>query len=514
MKRVLNQHGRMAMITWIVVAVSLAILIPVDGASGASEKRSALVIGNGAYPDFPLKNPINDARDLAYVLKKLGFSVTTKINANHRSMRDAIHQFGDRLRAGGVGLFYYAGHGVQVDGINYLLPIDADIRDQSDIPYESIDAGRILSKMEQAKNKLNIIILDACRNNPFRSQFRSLNRGLAKMDAPTGSILAYSTAPGSVAADGEGRNGLYTSKLLKYINNKGVSIENFFKKVRIEVMNASANRQVPWESSSLTVDFYFAAPKQAPQEPEPVARQKAPGTSADILFWESIKGSNDIRMYQEYLRIYPNGTFASLAQLKIKDLTDAALDAKISKAAKRKERTTTETTAAAAAVKGGSGRKLKLAILPWKPVDAYWNAILMDAIEESLRNTRRFEPVFSFYKMDKDFQAVTLTIHEILSITGGDTLDALWQRSSENEWQPNVVEAMEVANHLGVDALLTCQVGHRQSDGPNKSVAMYLIDAWSGDTHVAEEFIANFDENCLFRSTQLGISILDRARLP
>ena len=514
MKTVLNKHGRMAMVTWLVVAFSLTILAPMDRASGASEKRSALVIGNGAYPEFPLKNPTNDARDLAYVLKKLGFSVTTKINASHRSMRDAIHRFGDALRAGGVGLFYFAGHGVQVDGINYLLPIDADIRDQSDIPYESIDAGRILSKMEQAENKLNIIILDACRNNPFRSQFRSVDRGLAKMDAPTGSILAYSTAPGSVAADGEGRNGLYTSKLLKYIRNEGVSVENFFKRVRIEVMNASGNRQVPWESSSLTVDFFFAAPEQAHLRKKPVVQQKAPVQSADILFWESIKESKDIRMFEEYLRIYPNGTFASLARLKIKELTDAALDAKVSKAAKREERPTAEIKATAAPTKGSSGRRLKLAILSWKPVDEYWNAVLMDAIEESLRNTRSFEPVFSFYEMDKDFQAVKLTTGEILSITGSSTLDALWQQSSESKWEPNVVQAMEVANHLGVDALLMCRVGDQQSDRQNKSVAMYLIDVWSGDMHVAREFITNFDENFLFRSTQLGMSILDKENHP
>ena len=138
----------------------------------------------------------------------------------------------------------------------------------------------------------------------------------------------------------------------------------------------------------------------------------------------------------------------------------------------------------------------------------------MDAIEEALRNTRSFEPVFSFYEMDKDFQAVQLTTGEILSITGNNTLDTLWQHSSESKWTPNVVEAMEVANHLGVDALLICRVGDRQSDRQNKNVAMYLIDVWSGDMHVAEEFIANFDENFLFKSTQLGMSILGRNNPP
>jgi len=221
-------------------------------------KRLALVIGNGTYRYSALHNPVNDAKDMAQVLTHLGFSVILRTDANLRTMDRSIRTFGKQLQQGGVGLFYYAGHGVQVNGINYLIPVDAIIESESDIKYESVDAGRILGKMHDAHNRLNIIILDACRDNPFARSFRSSRRGLAKMDAPTGSIIAYSTAPGSVAADGTGKNGLYTSKLLKYIVIPGLPVERIFKKVRIEVMQESADKQVPWESSSLTGDFFFA----------------------------------------------------------------------------------------------------------------------------------------------------------------------------------------------------------------------------------------------------------------
>ena len=194
---------------------------------------------------------------IANVLQELGFTVMLKINADQRSMKESIRRFGKKLRSGGVGLFYFAGHGIQVKGYNFLIPIGADIESEADVEYEAIDAGRVLAQMENAENDLNIIILDACRDNPFARNFRSSSSGLAKMDAPRGSILAYATAPGAVASDGPGRNGLYTSKLLKYMSKYGLKIEGMFKQVRVAVMRESENKQVPWEVSSLTGDFYF-----------------------------------------------------------------------------------------------------------------------------------------------------------------------------------------------------------------------------------------------------------------
>ncbi len=225
--------------------------------SFATEARIALVIGNSNYKVARLNNPVNDAVDIAEALNQLGFTVTLKTNVGQRSMEQSIRKFGKKLHSGGIGLFYFAGHGVQVKGRNYLIPIGAKIESESDAQYEAVDAGRILGKMEDAGNKMNIVILDACRDNPFAKSFRSNNRGLTIMDAPTGSILAYSTAPGTIASDGPGRNGLYTSKILNHINKRGLKIEEMFKAVRIDVMNESNNKQVPWESSSLTGYFYF-----------------------------------------------------------------------------------------------------------------------------------------------------------------------------------------------------------------------------------------------------------------
>ncbi len=223
----------------------------------AKVAKNALVIGNSSYKSAYLANPVNDATDMAFTLKKLGFKVQLKTNASRRTMTTAIRDFGKKLQGGGVGLFYFAGHGVQVGGRNYLIPVKANIEVAADVEFESVDAGRILSNMEDAGNGFNIIILDACRNNPFARSFRSGNSGLVKMDAPTGSILAYSTAPGAVAADGTGRNGLYTSKLLKHMGTPNLKIEEVFKRVRVDVAAVSGKKQTPWESSSLMGDFYF-----------------------------------------------------------------------------------------------------------------------------------------------------------------------------------------------------------------------------------------------------------------
>jgi len=240
-------------------------------AAPAGEERIALVIGNGAYREAALKNPVNDARDVAALLKTQGFNVTLKLNVGVKEMDEAVRQFGQALRRGGVGLFYFAGHGLQVGGSNYLVPVDAKIQSESDVRFECVDAGRVLGKMEDAGNGLNLVILDACRNNPFARSFRSASLGLAKMDAPTGSLIAYATAPGSVAADGNGRNGLYTQYLLRNIGTPGLSVEELFKRVRMGVAGESAKKQVPWEASSLIGQFSFAGGTQvASLAPAPV----------------------------------------------------------------------------------------------------------------------------------------------------------------------------------------------------------------------------------------------------
>ncbi|MEJ1238059.1 caspase family protein [Chryseolinea sp. T2] len=223
----------------------------------SSEKRVALVIGNKNYAISPLTNPEHDASDMSDVLRRTGFDVETVVNGTYLEMRDAVKRFAEKIKDGGVGLFYYSGHGVQVDGDNYMIPIDAVLEEKSDVASRCVRVSAVLNYMEASKNRLNILILDACRSNPFKAFTRSGEKGMAREDAPTGSIIAFSTAPGRTASDGTGRNGIYTAKLIKYMNVPGLSIEQVLKNVRREVMEESKNQQVPWENTALVGDFYF-----------------------------------------------------------------------------------------------------------------------------------------------------------------------------------------------------------------------------------------------------------------
>lgn len=231
-----------------------------------AERRTALVIGNASYPTMPLANPVNDARDMAATLRSLGFEVKLLLNATKRDMADAARDFGGTLKAGGVGLFYFAGHGLQIRGENFLVPVDAKLTNETDAEFECMEANRLLRYMEEAKNELNIVVLDACRNNPFARRFRSANKGLAQMDAPVGSLIAFGTAPGSTASDGVGKNGLYTQSLLEHMKRPGLSLTDVFMHVRQDVMRQSGKEQVPWESSSVTGYFYFAGKPKSAQD--------------------------------------------------------------------------------------------------------------------------------------------------------------------------------------------------------------------------------------------------------
>ena len=214
-----------------------------------SEKRVALVIGNSDYKISPLRNPVNDANAMSEALKKLDFDVLIGTNLSQIEMKRMIVKFGNQIKNGGVGLFYYAGHGMQVNGRNYLIPVDANIKSENDVDIVSVRADEILLKMDDANNRLNIVILDACRNNPFARSFRSSTQGLATMDSPSGTLIAYATAPGSVASDGSGDNGLYTQELIKNMQIPDIKIEDMFKKIRTSVKEKTNDQQIPWESS-------------------------------------------------------------------------------------------------------------------------------------------------------------------------------------------------------------------------------------------------------------------------
>lgn len=224
-----------------------------------TNRKTALVIGNSAYKNAPLRNPKNDAIAMSATLKDLGFEVLSYTDISRAEMRQAIQDFGDILSdKKGLGLFYYAGHGLQYQGKNYLVPVDAEIERSFQIEDECIKADQVLKMMELYKNPMNIVIMDACRNNPYTRSFRDMNQGLAKPDnAPVGSFIAFATAPGSVASDGEGENGLYTQELIKAMMIPNLTLEQVFKEVRNNVLAATNNKQIPWENSSLRGDFYF-----------------------------------------------------------------------------------------------------------------------------------------------------------------------------------------------------------------------------------------------------------------
>jgi tetratricopeptide (TPR) repeat protein len=257
--------------------------------SQQKQRRTALVIGNASYQDNPLKNSINDAEAMANALKDVGFDVILLENADLKQIENAIDTFHHQLKAGGVGLFYYAGHGTQVDGENYLIPVNAKLDVAEDVRYEAIPVGKVLARMEDAANQMNIVILDACRNNPFARKWRSSQRGLAPIQSARGALIAFATEPGGVAADGEGENGLYTSFLLKHLKTPNLDVELMFKRVREDVVQATQNKQVPWESSSLVGDFSF--------NPVTVAQSSQPNsTTAETYF----KQGEDYRNNNQY----------------------------------------------------------------------------------------------------------------------------------------------------------------------------------------------------------------------
>ena len=222
-------------------------------------KRIALVVGNANYKVRPLKNSVNDADDVSKSLKATGFEVIDLRDATLPQMRSAVRQFGDRLVSNDVGLVYYSGHRVEVKGRNYFIPVNADIQREDEIADQGLDVSLILEKMSTAGKGVNILIVDACRDDPFGRSFRSSSRGLAQMDAPRGTIIAYATSPGKVASDGDPRerNSPCTKHLVKAMQSPNKPIEQVFKEVRRAVQDETKNQQTPWENTSLSGDFYF-----------------------------------------------------------------------------------------------------------------------------------------------------------------------------------------------------------------------------------------------------------------
>src|SRR3990172_3752158 len=243
------------------LTVLIGALVPAQ-----AEKRVALVIGNSAYQHTaPLKNPSNDATDIAEKLRELGFDVIDGTDLSKDDMEQRIRDFAAKLTGADVGLFFYAGHGLQVDGRNFLAPVDAKLKSDTDLDFEAVELNLVLKQLER-NSRVSLVFLDACRDNPLAhslaqvSRSLEIGRGLARVDKAVGMMIAFSTQPGNLALDGEGRNSPFTNALLRHIAADGASINDVMIEVRNDVLKETDGKQVPWENSSLTGQFYFKAP--------------------------------------------------------------------------------------------------------------------------------------------------------------------------------------------------------------------------------------------------------------
>jgi formylglycine-generating enzyme required for sulfatase activity len=291
----------------------LMVFFSISGLCQQKEQRVALVIGNGAYKASPLKNPVNDARDMAAKLRSLGFTVIERSNLGMKQIGSTLREFRSKLTPGSVALVFYAGHGLQIKGENYLPAVDAEIGGEEDVPNQSMSMRQIMNVLSDAKTRLNLVFLDACRDNPYARSFRNSSGGLAKEDAPSGTLISFATRPGSVASDGNGRNGLYTGALLEQMNNTSLPIEQVLKGVVTAVKGGSNGRQEPWMEGSIEGDFCFGdcSARSAPQV----------AMSDDRALWESVKDSRDVNEFEAYLAHFPRGVFAVLANTRIKALS-------------------------------------------------------------------------------------------------------------------------------------------------------------------------------------------------
>jgi Caspase domain len=307
--------------------VGLLLLFGVLSAASAAAagKRVALIIGNGDYADAALRleNPVNDAGAMQRALQDAGFETVVKLNAKRRDFYRAVNDFVAKISRDPhtVGLFYYAGHGVQAQGTNYLIPVDAEIESEADLDAGAFDAERVLRGMRDAQNEMNILILDACRDNPLRKT-RGIERGLARMNAPSGTFIAYAAAPGQAAHDGaKGGNGVFTAELVRAMAEPGVPLEQMFKKVIAGVRADTHRAQEPWSEASLQGDFYFHAGVPAPTlaGAASAASNVDPGRP-ELVFWESIQDSKSPADFLAYLHNYPRGHFVDLAANRLKTM--------------------------------------------------------------------------------------------------------------------------------------------------------------------------------------------------
>ena len=318
-------------------AIVAAATLLVCEAALASNKV-ALVIGNSAYRNVAyLPNPLNDAREVGNALDRLGFSVTRLHNATYDQMRRAFLDFGRTARDAEMALVFFAGHGIEIAGENWLIPIDAELKSDTDVEHEALGLKGVMLTVENT-GKLGLVILDACRNNPFAAKMkqatrtRAVTRGLVQVEPNANVLVAYAARDGTLAADGEGRHSPFTVALLKHIETPGLEINFLFRNVRDDVMRATNRVQQPYVYGSLSRDAIYLKTAAATDSAVPPAAS-APAARTpefEVAYWNSIKDSSNVVEFESYLKAYPNGAFAALARLRIAELkTKAATERQV-----------------------------------------------------------------------------------------------------------------------------------------------------------------------------------------
>ena len=318
----------------LLAVLSLAALL-VSGNSALADKRVAFVVGNSAYKNVPqLPNPVVDAMSIAKVLRNVGFDVVEGANLSRDRMTEKLLEFGKKAEGADVAVFYYAGHGIAVNGTNYLLPVDADLKSEMDVKLGAAINVDVTLEQTMADAKVKLVFLDACRDNPFAAKIRSakatrsasVETGLAEMKSGEGTLIAFATGPGQTALDGEaGTNSPFTRALVANIARPGVEIQQAMTRVRAQVNDETNKNQLPWGHTNLTGDVYLnpaGRPADKPSETAGTASPASPASPVELEFWRSVKDSNKIEELNAYLTSYPNGSFKSLALARIASLQD------------------------------------------------------------------------------------------------------------------------------------------------------------------------------------------------
>jgi Caspase domain/Sel1 repeat len=318
----------MAFVRFFLVFCLVAVCLITLASKANAAARVALVIGNGEYRyTRPLPNPVNDAHDIADTLEQLDFTVIRVFNGDFGKIREAIRAFNGEVEHADIGLIYYAGHGMELGGENYIIPVDAELKTDRDLLGEAIGLKTILQSVSRA-GALGLVILDSCRDNPFATKMtrtklaRSVDRGLARVEPTANVLVAYAAKDGTTATDGDGRNSPYTAALLKHLGTRGLEVSFVFRKVRDDVMAATSRRQQPFVYGSLSSKaIYLRAPDSAASVPaQPVVVQTAaPGTgrSMDVAVWESINRSTDAALFESFLKQFPQSPRSAEAQTRL-----------------------------------------------------------------------------------------------------------------------------------------------------------------------------------------------------